>query len=36
VLTGNGRQTACNIAPTIERYPDLLTFAEHLVATRLD
>lgn len=36
VLTGNGRQTACNIAPTIERYPDLLAFAEHLVAKRLD
>ena len=36
VLTGSGSQTACSLAPTIERYPDLLSFAEHLVATRLD
>ena len=36
VLTGSGSQTALSVAPTVERYPDLLAFAEHLVATRLD
>lgn len=36
VLTGTGKQTARRVDPTIEQYPDLLAFAEHLVATRLD
>lgn len=36
VLTGTGRQTARSIPPTVEQYPDLLAFTEHLIATRLD
>ena len=36
VLTGSGTQTARTIAPTIQRYPDLLAFADHLIATRPD